>query len=439
MPTIEKNIKYLEYLLIILLTSYLYLPKIDLIKFHPDESTWITTSLYFDEFIKGNTDSPIWDPGYWTLTQPPVTRYIIGIARKLKGIGPEGVNKPWDYRLDGETNIQNGAMPSPELLTTARTPMVIMAILSIFLLFYGTRKHFGILTAYLLFILIAFNNYLTTQLSRAMSESPLLLFIILVIFMLFLAVRYVISNSKPITNNKNRFIALSPIIALNGIMIGITAGIKLNGFALLGVVMILFVVLLFFSAYLKNLTIKFSLLLITCLFFVLSSASFSTFISYNPFLYNNTFERTVALFKWRLHEMKNQANESESTDLTRVNFTKRAAIVGNNIFNKYSTISFKAAFILNMVLSTVGFIFALNKSAQFLRGSTGNLAFLLLVLSFIFLAGPSLLTPLDWDRYFYLPVIFTTVFIAIGTAELFKFIYYKLNLDNFTTPARAHS
>lgn len=111
----RKSFRYFEYYIILLLTSYCYLSNIDKIKFHPDESPWISTSFYFDELAKGNIHSPIWDPGYWTLTQPPVTRYIIGISRKLNDLGPEKINKLWDFSKDNKTNIKLGAKPIPEL------------------------------------------------------------------------------------------------------------------------------------------------------------------------------------------------------------------------------------------------------------------------------------------------------------------------------------
>ncbi|MCH7927473.1 MAG: hypothetical protein IID03_05735 [Candidatus Dadabacteria bacterium] len=422
----------MEYLLIFLLTSYLYLSKIDQIKFHGDESTWITTSLYFDELTKGNINSPIWDPGYWTLTTPPVTRYIIGISRKLNDIGPEKLNKVWDFSKDKETNIQLGAMPSPELLKIARTPMTIMAIFSILLVFYCTRKYMGILVSYTLFILIISNNYFTLHLSRAMSESPLLLFIILVMILLYFTVRLWMSYDKPIFKNKKNLITLTLSISLIGIMIGTAGGIKLNGFALLGVSILLYVLLLFFSHYLNNISVKARVLLLSSIVGILTFTSFTTFIASNPFLYKNTIDRSVALFKWRIHEMDFQTNESKSVDLTSLDFTKRVLRVGSNIFNKYSSISFKGASLLNFLLFLTGFIIVVRKSMEFLKGNKSNLCYLTLLLTLIIVAGPSLLTPLDWDRYFYLPVFFSTILISIGIAEILRFIYMNSRIQNLT-------
>jgi len=431
MPKVNKNIKYLEFFFIILLTSYLYLSKIDEIKFHGDESSWITGSIYFDELIKGNVHSSIWNPRFWTLTTPPVTRYIIGISRKLNDSGQEKLNKIWNFELDKETNIKKGSMPSPDLLRIARTPMVIMAILSIFLLFYCTRKYIGILTAYILYILVISNDYLATQLSRAMSESPLLLFIILVMILLYFTTRLFISNDIPILKDKKKAM-LTLSLVLSGILIGTAGGIKLNGFALLGVGIMLYALLLFFSDYLKNISIKARILILSCVFGILTIASFSTFIASNPLLYKNTINRSVALFKWRIHEMRNQTRNSHSANLTRLSFTNRVLKVSDNILNKYSSISFKGASLLNFLLFLTGFIIVVRKSMEFLKGNKSNLCYLILLLTLIIVAGPSLLTPLDWDRYFYLPVFFSTILISIGIAEILRFIYMNGRIQNLT-------
>ncbi|HSG32293.1 MAG TPA: hypothetical protein VLB82_12210 [Thermodesulfobacteriota bacterium] len=439
MLTIKKYIKYLEYLLIILITSYLYLSNIELIKFHPDESQWITTSIYFDALIDGNTQSEIWEPGYWTLTQPPVTRYIIGFARKLSGFGTDQINNPWNFSLDRQTNIAQGALPKPELLKTARTPMTVMAVLSIFLLFYIARKYFGVLSAYILFILLISNNYLAIHLTRALSESALLFFIIVVTILIYIASRILISENNPIRENKTRLIFLLIIMTSIGVIIGITGGIKLNGFALLGVGTVLFTIILFFSAYLTNVVIKIKILILAFIVMVLTITSFSTFISYNPFLYNNTIDRTVAIFKWRIHESTNQRKNNNKADLTEKGIVQRTKIVTSNIFNKYSTLTFKSAIIFNIGLFLVGVVLSLKKSVYFIKGNKKYLPYLILILTSIIVSGPLLLTPLNWDRYFYLPVIFSTIFISVGISLILKFIYIKYVLQQFTTHPHAHS
>jgi len=368
-----------------------------------------------------------------------VTKYIIGISRKLNDSGPEKLNKHWDWRKDKATNIELGAKPSPDLLRVSRTPMVIMAILSILLLFYCIREVMSALASYSFYILIISNEYLAIQLSRALSESPLLFLVILVVILLTIIARSVISEDKLIYQNAVKLIKLVLSLFLIGIFIGTAGGIKLNGFSVLGVGILLFLLILFFSKYLNSISTKARILLLSCIIVILSFTSLFTFIAMNPFLYKNSINRSVALFKWRIYEMENQRKNFPSDDLTKLSFTSRVLKVGNNILNKYASFSFKGAFILNFLLCLTGFIIVVRKSMEFLKGNKSNLSYLLLLLCGIIVAGPSLLTPLDWERYFYLPVIFSTIVISIGIGEILVFIYKNYiyqKLANFPT---AHS
>jgi hypothetical protein len=224
-----------------------------------------------------------------------------------------------------------------------------------------------------------------------------------------------------------------------GAITGTAGGVKLNGFSLLGVSIIIFVILLFLSLYLITISIKTRILLLSCIFGIICFTSFSTFIASNPFFYKNSIERSVALFKWRLHEMRYQTKIYPNADLTKLSFTNRVLKVSNNILNKYSSISFKGSSFVNFLLSLTGFIIVVRKSRYFLSGDKSNLPYFVLLVSGIIVAGPSLLSPLDWDRYFYLPVIFSTILISICIAEILRFIYKNNKFQKLTIPARAHS
>src|SRR5688572_15506160 len=95
-----------------------------------DESHWIATSAQYEAFVTGDWNSPVWDVQYWTLTQPPVPRYFIGLGRTLGGFGLDTLNVPWDYSLDHDGNAQIGAIPRPALLWWSRVPMLLLALVS---------------------------------------------------------------------------------------------------------------------------------------------------------------------------------------------------------------------------------------------------------------------------------------------------------------------
>jgi hypothetical protein len=50
------------------------------------------------------------------------------------------------------------------------------------------------------------------------------------------------------------------------------------------------------------------------------------------------------------------------------------------------------------------------------------------------LVAPALMTPLDWDRYYLLPVFYSTIFISIGVAFLIRkaihFVQTKFTFAN---------
>jgi len=90
--------------------------------------------------------------------------------------------------------------------------------------------------------------------------------------------------------------------------------------------------------------------------------------------------------------MRNQTRDSHSANLTRLSFTNRVLKVSDNILNKYSSISFKGASLLNFLLFLTGFIIVVRKSMEFIKGNKSNLCYLILLLTLIIVAGPSLLT-----------------------------------------------
>ena len=84
--------------LVILLLTAVFVARIPQVMFHPDESHWIYSSVVFEKLVKMQWSSPVWQESYWTLTQPPLARYVIGLGRRLGGYTV--VNNPWRFYLD---------------------------------------------------------------------------------------------------------------------------------------------------------------------------------------------------------------------------------------------------------------------------------------------------------------------------------------------------
>jgi len=84
------------------------------------------------------------------------------------------------------------------------------------------------------------------------------------------------------------------------------------------------------------------------------------------------------------------------------------------VFEDYASISFGGAALVNLVLFGLGVVYAIRTARGWLRRQEGSGASLAIIATGACTALPSLLTPLDWDRYYLLAVLFSTVFIAIG-------------------------
>ena len=128
--------RWLEFAVLAALLTVVMVSAVDDVEFHGDEASRIASSYFFETFTDGHLNSPLWDENYWTLTQPPLSRYFIGLGRSAAGYGPEDLNNTWNWYRDVERNIKEGNMPSPGLLWWSRLPMALLTVVSGLALFY---------------------------------------------------------------------------------------------------------------------------------------------------------------------------------------------------------------------------------------------------------------------------------------------------------------
>lgn len=136
-------IRSLELILVASILTFAFCRNIQNVPFHPDESQWIATSFYFESLLNCDSALPVWtnyDPSfsnqaqtvwvenYWTLTQPPLPRYIIAVGRLVGGYHVMDLNFPWQFNLEIEENEAFGAMPTQGLLWWSRLPMALLAV-----------------------------------------------------------------------------------------------------------------------------------------------------------------------------------------------------------------------------------------------------------------------------------------------------------------------
>jgi hypothetical protein len=146
---------------------------------HGDEGQYIYTSHYFDYlFLQHDVTRDEWSTNYWTMTQPMVTRYIIGASLWLHGDDLSALPQPYDYNETTAENEADGRIPSAAQLADARAGMVIVGCGAILGLYALTRVLGGPFAAFLAAGLALASPLTAPLLVRAWAEAPMLFFLL---------------------------------------------------------------------------------------------------------------------------------------------------------------------------------------------------------------------------------------------------------------------
>ena len=402
--------RWAELVLILGLLIGFFVKNIQYVNFEGDESQWIKTSHVLGSFLRGDFSSPAWDVSYWTLTHPPLPRYIIGIGRRVGGFRLKDLNTHWRFNLTTEENIALGAMPSPGLLWWSRMPMAILAAVSAVLLFFLTSRAAGRVAGYVLLLLFVLNDYLVAVLSRAMGDSPLVLFILLAAVAGYQALN---SWQREALDGRIRQKTLHPTLlwfAVMGVFCGLAAGAKLNGGSVL---LAGFGLCVLFPVIRKRFArLKYQGAVSACML-VFSAAV--TFVALNPFLYPNPLDRTTMMVQHRLEEMSAQQRAWPHISIDE---SRRISVLQERVFESYATLHFPGAQIVNLLLCIIGIAYLLYSSCRWSEKPSGSAAAIVILLVAFTTTVPTLFTPIDWERYYLMPVVFSTALIAIGVGWL---------------------
>ena len=399
--------RFISLLIIVLLASLLaafYLADINEVEFHPDESQWIATSRVFEAYFTAQFDSPVFDESYWTLTQPPLARYVIGMGRLAGGFRWDDLNVPWKWEFDAAGNAERGALPSEALLWWSRLPMAIAAIISILVAFALVRRSAGYLAGFIWLALAIGSVYLLLHLRRAMGEATLLFCVALVLLVSY-RILLLLNSDKPLQIWRALL-----WLALLGAVAGAAGAAKLNGLSAVIPGLILAIVA---AAKLKRPTSQKLLFG----FLAVLTVSFSTifvFVALNPYLWSDPAYRTAKMFNYRVQEIDLQLRLFNENRID--NLSERFRVVPARIFQTYATVGFEGSLLINILFCGAGLTYLVARSLRALLIGVLSPAPMAILLVSLAAAGPSLLTPLDWDRYYLLPVFFATIFIAVGAA-----------------------
>lgn len=382
--------------------------------FFGDESEWIYTSQCFEAFLAAEYKSSVWAPSHWTFTQPPLTRYLIGMGRWVGGFGLKDLNQPWDWSIDNEKNIEQNHLPSQGLLWWSRLPMGILAIVSCLIWFRLIRVYAGFLAGWILLWLLADSVYLHDTLFMALSEAPLFFCVTVAAW----------AGIHALRSWKSRVLSSTPMapdlarpllwLSLMGVFSGVAGAAKLNGLPLAGACAFLSLVLGKFRQGPLNWPTR---LAWTTQIVVLPLIALLVFILLNPFLYTHAAARILGMAKHRMEALHAQ---SVIPSQTVGDCAQRALLVGRRVLQDYATLAFNHAWMFNSFFLLVGLCRLVRDAWHWHEPVPHQEAALAIGAVAAAVALPALLTPLDWARYFLLPVVFSSILIAIGMAAILQ-------------------
>ena len=400
----------------VLLAMLVFLSSFAQVKFHGDENNWILTSPYGEILAHGDFRNELWDEGFWTLDAPPLGRYIIYAGLRAGGIEELGFNLPWDFSQDEAANTARGSMPGPQVLWWSRLPMALLGALSAVLVFLLAAQAAGWWAGWLALALFLANPFLCKSLSRAMSESPLLAFTMLTAGAGFLALR-AWRKAAPIAEDMPALQRPFLWFLAAGALAGLAGASKLNGLALAASGAALAGLAAFVHKGPLPRNLRFSFAIRTVVLLVLACLLF--FVLLNPFLYTDPLGRMVQMYKYRVYEMGIQIGQFPQHLMPQG--LAHLILLARRIFGTYFALP-EVLWPLVMLLSLWGIWGLGTRAWKWLRGEieagTGGAASLALLVVPVPLIAVSLTTPLDWDRYYLLPVVFAQIYFVAAVLDL---------------------
>lgn len=216
LPLSKNTATYILAVIFILLASIFYFRDLRSIPFHPDESTQIFMSSDVDIIFK-DISAIFWDNNppdsirqTYRLLDAPIARYLIGLGRLVVNIPP--LENDWNWSNSWEQNLLSHAYPSNLQLLVARIYTASFFPFSMYLLFKIGKHTSSILFGWILMVLFASNSLILLHTRRAMSEGPLVFFIILFLWSLLKTKKSVFLSAFALALAINSKISAIPLI-----------------------------------------------------------------------------------------------------------------------------------------------------------------------------------------------------------------------------------
>ena len=393
MNCMPRPISRAELLAVLLVIAAAMFTGLSAVPFHPDESHWIGLSAPFEAFVAGRFTDPIWQERQDKATNGTITYYVIGAARRAGGFTPDRLNLPWRWFEPHEVNLAEGRVPEPRLLWWGRAGVTSAAIGGIFVIFILWRRAAGRPAAYLWLALVLVNPYLRLVLRRAMNEGVLLLLLALAAWAASRALPHV---DRPAGAPGARRRAFAWLVAA-AVAAGLAAQTKLNGSLAVPGMMVAAAL----AAVRSPLGWGGRIRRAGLAGLLLAAVSFATFVGTNPSMWPDPIRDSVRSLRARAQTVRAQLLRPGARQLDGA--PGRARIVATRVFSDYALVPLPVA---GPILFLIGSGLAGAGLLGWLRRANENDALVLLVIIGAGVSVPMLFTPLDWERYYFLPVFF---------------------------------
>jgi len=404
---------------------------LDLELFHGDENYWLRNTRYFKLFYMDKAiDSEEWKQ-FDAYDQPPVGKYIIGLALLLTGQGDKirDLQKMtrWDF-AKYDWNFSHGAVPPEKLLNIARFTMALLGAFTCLLIYYIGRKSLSVKAGVIASLLLAYNPVMLAWSRRAMTDAPILFFLADNILLMMFFYESFLKQRMRAT------FALTVFIGING---ALATGTKLNG-GLTAITFASFCVLIVITEIIqykksgrsgadkfkmaKNIKIIVISLLISAFIAIF------VFVGMNPHLYNQPYKKTVDMVKHRILVTQNQQRDNSELALTSLS-EKFISVIKRTMFpGNYAVLGNIFKIPLDLALFIFGLIIVVYAEIEyFIKNNKLSLKSIIILWFFVTFIGMGIWLPLDWDRY-YLPIIMcVAVITGYGLSEIIgKFFRFLL-------------
>ncbi|MBV9080383.1 MAG: hypothetical protein JO102_04605 [Elusimicrobia bacterium] len=375
--------------------------------FYGDEKLSVQMSPALDAFLEGKFRNPdFFGYGYPTVTAPPMTRYVARLGRRFGTTHPDPESKEllkergllWAF-----THTDFGF----QILMDYRRPFIIIGVLCGLLMARGAYLLGGRVTGWVFVLLFRYDWFFRHNLPMVMNEGPLLLFALLAALECYSLLRDMEEFSLP----TGRFLRRA---AVCGLWVGLSTASKINGAVGVGAG-VLTILLGMIGRKMRGLFAQPWLCFLAM--FLVGAVALGTFIAINPFLYNDTVARMLAMVGHRLERLHAQPHIFRSLRVN--NFADLAGWLAM-MYDEWSGLRFPGATRVNFVLSMGGLLAAVVMALRWLKGEAESPAGLVAVVWGGCLAAPIFYTTIAWMRYFLFPVMVTQISIALALGLLFR-------------------